>query len=122
MNKTDEIRYCENCGELIPVTRNKGSIYCTTKCGWTFRNRGNNVANKEKRIITRQLDINYKIVKDLYNKGKNNISIESLELLGFDFEHFTGVKKIAPDNQFEVIKLFEFEINIQNNRCLINKY
>ncbi|MCJ7449354.1 MAG: hypothetical protein MUO72_16890 [Bacteroidales bacterium] len=47
MKEIIKIRYCDHCGKLIPETRNMGSLYCTNKCGWTFRNRRNAQEKKD---------------------------------------------------------------------------
>ena len=121
MNKTDEIRYCNNCGELIPATRNKGAIYCTIKCGWMFRNRGK--AEDRKKLEERDPGLykSYKVVKNLDRMGINDISIESATDLCLDFNCHHGEMNFDHENGTTEIRLFEYSYTLYGNRLKIKK-
>ena len=112
-------RVCVNCGEPIPDDRRSDAIFCCGKCGWTHRNRKKEEETREIRIIKRQLDLNRKIIKDLNERDKTDVSIEALELLGFDFDSCTKVDAIDRQNEVTTFRIYEFQITTNNSRCII---
>lgn len=114
-------RVCVNCGEPIPDDRRTDAIFCSGKCGWTHRNRKKEEETREIRIIKRQLDLNRKIIKDLNERDKTDVSIEALELLGFDFDSCTKVDAIDRQNEVTTFRIYEFQITTNNSRCIIKK-
>lgn len=111
----------EGCNNPVPESRRLGAKFCRDWCGSTHRNREKQKSEKEKRSHSRKLDQNYKIIKDLYKKGVYDVSIESLELLGFDFDYCTGVDDFNSQTGIMKFNLFEFQIIFLNNRCKISK-
>jgi hypothetical protein len=85
-------------GYPIPETRRSDAIYCCDSCGWKYRNKKIKKENTEKREAADPLEKNYKIMKDLYERGFNDLSKESLKVLGFDFKTYTGIAEIDPVN------------------------
>ena len=84
-------RYCRECGKLIYGRSDK--LYCDDSC----RNSFNNTKERENRIeieaINRSLKRNFKILKELTNRGKRRVSKEILASLGFDFRYFTSIRR-----------------------------
>jgi ribosomal protein L33 len=116
-----ENRYCKHCGELIPETRNMGALYCTYKCGWTFRNRRN--AKEKMDIQKNELGLyrSYKVLKEIVSRGYSDISKETAKVLGFDVNCFTGIIKIDPALKTTEYKLFDFSYTIYGDRIKIKK-
>lgn len=77
--------------------------------------------DKGKRKLNSLLDKNYKIIKDLYRRGKLDVSIEALELLGFDFDLYTNFVTKSFEKKISVVKVYEYQITIQGPRCQIKK-
>ena len=121
MNEIIKTKYCENCGRLIPETRNMGALYCTYKCGWTFRNRRN--AKEKMDIQKNELGLyrSYKVLKEIVSRGHNDISKETAKVLGFDVNCFTGIIKIDSVNKTTEYKLFDFSYTIYGDRIKIKK-
>ena len=116
-----EERKCKKCGRPILSERRSDAIFCSTRCGWTHRNVEKKKANRDKRRHSRKLDMNYKIIKDLYSRGNIDVSNEALELLGFDFEYCTGIEHLNQQNDTTKFKLFEFIITTDDLRSKIIK-
>ena len=118
-----EPRKCKRpgCIKTVDQAKRSDADFCSPKCGWTFRNKQRMEANKEKRLHSRKLDKNHNIIKDLYSRGKIDVSNEALELLGFDFEYCTGIEQFNQQNGITKFKLFEFIITTDDLRSRILK-
>jgi hypothetical protein len=118
-----EILICrrEGCNQPVAESKRSDSFYCNPNCGAAQRYINDKIKDKEKLPHSRQIEANYKIIRDLYNKGDDDVLIESLELLGFDFNYCTGVDDF--DNQTGIMKfkLFEFILTSTDNRYTIKK-
>jgi hypothetical protein len=111
----------KECNNLIAINKRSDSLYCTTLCGARDRNEKKERADKEKRPHKRKVEVNYKIISSLFKKGAIDVSIESLELLGFDFDYCTGVDDFNQHKGITKFNLFEFTITIDDTRCKIKK-
>ena len=113
-----EPRHCkrEGCPHVIDEEKRSDAVYHSPECGWKDRNE-----KKEKSKEQHILDKNKGIIKKLFRKEKLDVSIESLELLEFDIELFTGVEKIDSETKISIVKLFEFQLKFQGGRCQIKK-
>ena len=118
-----EILICkrEGCNNQVAESKRSDSFYCRPWCGTTQRNKDKREANQEKRPHSRKVDTNYKIVRDLYSNGDDDVSIESLELLGFDFNYCTGVDDLDIQTGIMKFKIYEFLLTPLNNRYKISK-
>ncbi len=114
-------RYCQHCGGIIPATRRSDAKYCNPKCGWEHRNALKAQREKQKREYDRKLHRNYKIIYDLYHRGKTDIPFEALEIVGFDTDLITGINEVDKENKITKYDIYEFKIELINNRCLISK-
>ena len=116
-----EERLCLYDKKPISPNRRSDAIYCIDKCGWSYRNEKKVESNREKRPHSRQLDENHRIIKDLFSRDKCDVSIEALELMGFDFEYCTGVEDTSQQRGTTAFNLFEFIITLDNDRCKLTK-
>ena len=116
-----EERICKYDKKPISPNRRSDALYCRDQCGWSYRNEKKAESNLEKRPHSRQLDENHRIIRELFSRDKCDVSIEALEVMGFDFEYCTGVE--ATDQQIgrTAFRLFEFIITVEKNRCKITK-
>jgi hypothetical protein len=121
MKEIIETRYCDNCGDSIPETRNKGAIYCTVKCGYTFRNNRNAKERKNQEESEPGLYKNYKVVKNLVHMRILDISIETATDLGLDFNCHMGVINFDQEKETTEFRLFEYSLTISGNRIKIKK-
>ncbi len=121
MEEIIETNCCKNCGKSIPETRNKGSIYCTIKCGWTFRNDRNSRKRKKQKESEPGLYKNYEIVKNLVHMGILDISIETATELGLDFNCHMGVINFDREKETTEFRMFEYSLTISGNRIKIKK-
>lgn len=118
-----EIKYCKRkgCGKPIDAKKRSDSIYCSPECGWRDRNEKKRKNNTEKREAAGPLEKNYKIMKNLYERGFNELSKESLLVSGFDFETYTGIAEMDVMNNTTEYKLFEFFFKIDGDKVIIKK-
>jgi hypothetical protein len=117
-----KIRYCKNNPEhLIPESARTDSVFCSKKCGWTFRNRVKLNANKDLHNIEPGLYRSHKILKDLVCRGISDISKETALVIGLDVNCYTGIIKIDSVNKTTEFKLFEFSFTIDGDRIKIKK-
>jgi hypothetical protein len=121
MKATEEHSYCDHCGDLIPETRKRGSLYCTNKCGWTYRNLDK--AKEKKKLKEKELGLykNYELIKMLYRNGNRNIKIETATELGMDFDWHMGIIKVDKENETTEFRLFEYSYTIYNDMLKIKK-
>lgn len=116
-----KVRLCKYDSIPIPKEKRSDAVYHSPECGWKDRNRKKRQENKVKREIQRKLDRNNAIIKDLYKRAKLDVSIESLELLGFDFDIYTNFVTKSFETKTSVVKVYEYQITIQGPRCQIKK-
>lgn len=114
-------KLCKHCGQPIFLSKRTDALFCSAKCGWRYRNRENAMEDKGMRPIDRRLVKNRKIIKDLFRRGKLDVSIESLELLGFDFDLYTKFVDKSYETKISVVNVYEYQIKIQGSRCQIKK-
>jgi DUF4097 and DUF4098 domain-containing protein YvlB len=112
---------CKYCGTSIPETRNKGAIYCTNRCGWTFRNDSNSKKRKKQKESEPGLYKNFEIVKNLVRMGVFDISIETATELGLDFNCHMGVISFDKEKENTEFRVFEYSLTISGNRIKIKK-
>lgn len=116
-----ETKYCKYCNEPIPQSRKVDAIFCSDRCGWTYRNRNRLKLDKEKKEIDRQLSNNYKIVKSLHDKGITRIFKENLAKLGFNPDYYTEFTDMDPYTKASEVKIFDFIVKTEDNLCFIKK-
>lgn len=116
-----EQRKCKNCDRPIPASKRSDAIFCCAKCGWDYRNREKRHNQKEKRDYDRKLNLNYKIITALYIKGKIDVPVEGLEMMGYDMEVYTSVISGDPSTKISIVKLFEYHLTFDRGRCKIEK-
>ena len=114
-------RICLNDGNPIPLNRRSDAIFCCNKCGWEYRNKLDNEANKDKKLHERKLHMNHKILQKLESKGKFDVPIEAMELMDFDFDYCTGVENVDKINSITEYHLYEYIIITDNFRCKFKK-
>ena len=116
-----ETRICKRkeCNNLIATSKRSDSLYCTPKCGAKDRNDKNRRLNKEKIQHQKKLNKNYKIIKDLYYKGRVDVSKEVLDALEFDEHYNTGMEELNMDRIS--FNLYEFKISFKDDRFYISK-
>ncbi len=114
-------RICKYDSIPIPKEKRSDAVYCRPWCGWTDRNLKKVEENKVKREKQRKLDRNHVIVKDLYKRAKLDVSTETLEVMGFDFEFYTNVVKTDLTTKTSVVKLYEFQLTFKRGKCQIKK-
>lgn len=92
---------CKYCGKEI-IDRKAGSIYCSPKCGWTYRNHQKKIKYSVRDSEMKKLLRSTKILEELDNRNKNKVSKQTLEILGFDFGLCTNPvsKELQTGNQY----------------------
>jgi len=115
-----EIQFCKNCAKSIPTTRNKGALFCTNECGYTYRNDAKAAEKKKQKEKEPGLYKSYNIVKNIILMGLNDISIETAKDLGFNFDN-QGLTNIDKEKNTTEYRLFEFSYTIYNDRIKIKK-
>jgi len=105
-------KLCLNCNYPI-YKRRLGAIYCTVKCGYTYRNKQNAVLNKSQHERVRCIRHNDQILQKFMKQGENEVSYETLQYQKFYFEYYT--KSILVNNKIEGAEFFRFKIQKMNN-------
>jgi len=121
MERELEFIHCQNCKELIPKTRKKGSIFCSPKCGWTYRNNKKALIRARLRAAEPALYKNYDIVKYLYRNNRCDISEETAQELGIDFNAHMGMVDLDNENGTTTFRLFEYTLTITPLKRIIIK-
>lgn len=116
-----EQRLCKYDNKPIPEGKRAGAIFCSPECGWRYRNRKNAEHQKEKKITDRRLKKNHNIIKDLVERGFVDVSKETLIILGFDPNYYTGIGEYNSEKRTTEYKIFEYSFIIQNERCRLKK-
>lgn len=115
-------KYCKNNSDHpIPESRRTDAIFCTIKCGSTFRNRKNAREKKEMKKNEPGLYENYRVVKKIFQMGIFDITIETAKELGLDFDYHMGVINSDKENKTTKFRLFEYSYTISGNRIMIKK-
>ena len=69
---TENQVHCLYCDKPI-YNRRKGAIYCSIKCGYTFRNRQNSILNKTQHERIKYIRHNDQILQKFMNQGENEV-------------------------------------------------
>ena len=87
---------CLHCNNPI-YNKRYGAIYCSVKCGYTFRNNVNRIQNKHQNEIIKIIKLNDEILKQLYARNKSVVAYNELNMLGVNFQYHT--KLILEENK-----------------------
>ena len=63
-----ETRSCKKCKKTIPETTRIDAVYCSAKCGWSYRNEKKRQYLAEKKKIHQPFTENIRIINDLFIK------------------------------------------------------
>jgi len=121
MNKITEPRYCLNCEKQIPVSRNKGAIYCNNECGYEHRNNKNALEKKRLKELEPGLHKSYNVVKSIARMKVFDVSIQTAIELGMDFDSNQGLINVDNLKNTTEYRLFEFTYTIYDDRIRIKK-
>ena len=109
-------RFCRWDGEPIPDDKRIDALYCSSQCGWNFRNE----KNRERKPVPEKTDArretNIMIINDLMNRSIYEISMKSLEDTGFDFDCYDRYGEIDKEKETTefIISSFSFTIIDEN--------
>ena len=92
----ENIKSCLHCENPIYDKRH-GAIYCSVKCGYTYRNNKKKIQNKHQNEIIKIIKLNDEILKQLYARNKSAVAYNELNMLGFNFQYHT--KLILEENK-----------------------
>ncbi len=107
-----ELENCLYCKRTIEKRR-EGAIYCSVKCGYTYRNKQNAILNKSQHERVRCIRHNDQILQKFMNQGEDEVSYETLQYQKFYFEYYT--KSILVNKEIEGAEFFRFKIQKMNN-------
>ncbi len=83
-----EPRFCKWDMKPIPDEKRIDAKYCSSRCGWKYRNE----KNRERKPVIKNTDVrresNIMIINDLITRGIYEIPTKSLEDIGFDFDRY----------------------------------
>lgn len=102
---------CKNCGKEI-IDRSAGSIYCSPKCGWTYRNRTTKETYAVRDSEMKKLRHSSKILEDLDKRNHNTVTKQYLEIAGFDFNLCTNPVSKDTDSGNQYYKLLDYWVII----------
>jgi hypothetical protein len=111
-------KVCKNCGNEY-TGRRFGSLFCTSKCGWTYRNRMKKENYNIRESEIKKLAKNAKILENFYNKDKKQIPINVLEFIGFDFDLCTTPVKYDKENGHGYYKMLDYWVILILDKQLV---
>ena len=108
--------YCEN-----PIFNKRyGAIYCSVKCGYTFRNNKKRILNTHQNEIIKIIRSNDEILRQLDARNQSVVSYNELNMLGFNFQYHT--KLILEENKVVGSEYFFYKtLRLQGNNFKIEK-
>lgn len=83
------MKHCLECGEKIIGREDKK--FCSDGCRNLYNNKLNKDSNNLMRNINNKLRKNYRVLCELNQDGKTNVSKTKLQLNGFNFQFFTSI-------------------------------
>ena len=115
----ENINKCLHCENPIFKKRH-GAIYCSVKCGYTFRNNKKRIQIKYQNEIIKIIKLNDEILKQLYTRNKSVVSFYELNILGFNFQYHT--KPILEENEMVGSEYFFYKTRrLKGNNYKIEK-
>ena len=116
----ENINKCLHCENPIFKKRH-GAIYCSVKCGYTFRNNKKRIQSKYQNEIIKIIKLNDEILKQLYTRNKSVVSFYELNILGFNFQYHT--KPILEENKVVGSEYFFTKLeDFQQTTLKLKKY
>ena len=114
-------RFCKWDMKPIPEDKRIDAIYCSSQCGWNYRNEKKRERKPVRKITDVRRETNITMIKDLITRGINEIPMKSLEDYGFDFDCYDRYGEIDTENMTTefIISSFSFTI-IDSNVKLKN--
>ena len=110
---------CLHCNNPI-YNKRYGAIYCSVKCGYTFRNNKNRIQNKHQNEIIKIIKLNDEILKQVYARNKSVVAYNELNMLGFNFQYHT--KLILEENKVVGSECFFYKTRrLKGNNFKIEK-
>lgn len=114
-----KLENCLYCKRTIDKRR-EGAIYCSVKCGYTFRNSKGRLENKNQNKIVKIIRKNDLILQGIFSNNVFKISYAHLKHLGYNFEYYT--KAITENKNLVGAELFKYKIKkIDTNHFKIEK-
>ena len=107
---------CIECGGKILGRSDKK--FCNAQCRNNYNNRLKNESEKFILETNRILRKNRTILKQLNPIGKSTVRREYLELVGFDFDHFTRIYRTQTGNAYYMCYEFGY-MHVENEKVLI---
>ena len=92
----ENFKSCLHCENPI-FNKRHGAIYCSIKCGYTFRNNKKRIQNKHQNEIIKIIRSNDEILRQLYARNQSVVAYNELNMLGFNLQYHT--KLILEENK-----------------------
>jgi|GEM_PF-6773430 len=109
---------CLNCGGEFS-DRRSDSIYCSDKCGWTYRNNLKKINYQFRNQEVKKLMKSANIFEYFDNQGIRQIPKEVLKFVGFNFDLTTSPVKYNKEKGYAFHKLLEYWIIIRADKEMI---
>ncbi len=110
-------KLCLTCNSKF--TGRSDKKFCNDACKNEYHNQVNSVKKPFEKLQLSAARKNHGILSKLETLGKEKIALEELELYGFDFEGFTGVR-ILDKGKF-LLSCFDFRLQPEGKLYKINK-
>jgi len=108
--------FCLHCGKAILGRSDKK--FCNAQCRNTHNNQVRSESEKFIIETNRILRKNRSILKQLNPIGKSTVRREYLELVGFDFDHFTRIYRTKKGNIYYMCYEFGY-MHVEEEKVLI---
>ncbi len=114
---------CKNCHQPIPEKTRIDAIFCSSRCGWQYRNK----LIREKRVedIKNQpfdpIEKNYGIIKFLFQNNRTVVSQQTLSEIGFDPDLHSGMRNHDRENQRTEFLIREYVLILASDELVTIK-
>ncbi len=117
------MKLCKNCPRLISEKTRIDAIFCSSRCGWQYRNK----LKREKRVedIRNQsfdpVETNYGIIKFLYQNNRTVVTRQTLLEIGFDPELCSGMRDFSTEDNRTEIMIRDYILILDDDELLTIK-
>ena len=116
-----EERICKYDTKPIPKEKRSDAVYCRPWCGWTDRNKKKAKENQGKKKLKYKFEKDYRIIRDLYERGIVVVSVKTLKEIGFDFNSYTRIGKVDYEKGTTEYELIDMVYVLTGDICKLKK-
>lgn len=97
------VKECKECGKELKGRSDKK--FCDSVCRNTYNNRSHSINSSYVRNVNSILKNNRKILKSFVEQGIQQVQLQLLQSVGFDFQHVTAVQRAQDQDLYYCYEL-----------------